>query len=161
MSAAVIGTLKENPIDCSGKLKVMAKQVRPWLTQPSGSMGLIHKAVQVIRRQPAHPIRAGDSKSRTKAEYMAAILNLRTKTKRVLDKPGASIYGSASSTNAGRAGRPMMSRNISTRLSAVVRSYSSIRSRRRQKILDRPPQGMMGVWYDSVRNRQREKTGAI
>src|ERR1700681_3484786 len=88
MSAAVIGTLKENPIDGAGKLKVMAKQVRPWLTQPSGSMGLIHKSVQVIRRQPAHPIRAGDSKSRTKAEYMAAILNLRTKTKRVLDKPG-------------------------------------------------------------------------
>src|ERR1700674_234765 len=88
MSAAVIGTLKENPIDCSGKLKVMAKQVRPWLTQPSGSMRLIHKSVRVIRRQPAHPIRAGDSKSRTKAEYMAAILNLRTKTKRALDKPG-------------------------------------------------------------------------
>ena len=66
----------------------MAKQVRPWLTQPSESMGLIHKSVQMIRRQPAHTIRAGDSKSRTKAEYMAAILNLRTKAKRVLDKPG-------------------------------------------------------------------------
>jgi hypothetical protein len=55
----------------------------------------------------------------------------------------------------------MMSRNISTRLSAVVRFYSSILSRTRQQILDRPPQGMMGVWYDSVRNRQHEKTGAI
>ena len=58
--------------DCTGVFEVMAEQVRPGLTNPARFKGP-QQSADLIRRQPAHSIRARGQAPFTEAECMAAI----------------------------------------------------------------------------------------
>jgi hypothetical protein len=67
---------------------VMASQVRPGLAQPKGNLGLQGSA-KVIRRQPAHSIRARERLvSHPEAECMGAIYSCEIKAKESLGNRG-------------------------------------------------------------------------
>jgi hypothetical protein len=62
---------------------------------------LIHgtsKSDQMIRRQPAHSIRARGSMLHYEVECMAAIFYLQDRTEKALGIKGASMYGSSSTS---------------------------------------------------------------
>ena len=65
----------------------MASQVRPGLTQPRGNLGL-QESDRVIRRQPAHSIRARELASHPQAECMGAIFSCEIKTEEALGNRG-------------------------------------------------------------------------
>src|SRR6266478_4775742 len=69
----------------------MAKQVRPGLTNPAGFKGR-QESADLIRRQPAYPIRARGQAPLTEAECMAAISTCFNRNGKSAWQRGASMY---------------------------------------------------------------------
>ena len=81
--------------DCTGVFEVMAEQVRPGLTNPARFKGP-QQSADLIRRQPAHSIRARGQAPFTEAECMAAISTCFGRSRKDAWQPGASMYEPAS-----------------------------------------------------------------
>src|SRR5271156_6139833 len=102
-------TFSHSPTDCTGVFEVMAIQVKTGVD----STFLIHgtsKSDQMIRRQPAHSIRARGSMPHYEVECMAAIFYLQDRTEKALGITGASMYGSSSICESKRSSEPPRTR---------------------------------------------------
>src|SRR5712664_4238110 len=76
----------------------MAKQVRPGLTNPARFKGR-QESADLIRRQPAYPIRARGQAPLTEAECMAAISTCFNRNGKSAWQRGASMYEPATPTS--------------------------------------------------------------
>jgi hypothetical protein len=76
--------------DCTGVFDVMAKQVRPGLANPARFKGP-QQSADLIRRQPAHSIRARGQAPLSEAECMAAISTCFTGTEKRLATEGVHV----------------------------------------------------------------------